>query len=168
MHPTAAKARRRVTLESLGVTLRPLLNGWRRFGIVIATLWLLGVLGFALSEYSSDSNGYFVYQTIPLGTIIEGNKVTLPDGKVVTITEEQQFELRYKLEQDLERLKKDQPLRPWEIDWSKLAAIPKVTEFRWLRLFILALVTPMLLWFLAETAVLVVAWIKRGFKGQGA
>jgi hypothetical protein len=43
-----------------------------------------------------------------------------------------------------------------------------VTEVRWLRLFILALMTPMLLWFIAEAAVLVVAWIKRGFKDQGA
>jgi len=144
------------------------LNGWRRLGIVVATLWLLGVFGFVLSEYSSDANGYFVYRTIPVGTVVEGNRVTLPDGKVVTITEEQQFELRYKLEKDLERLKKDQPLRPWEIDWSKLAIIPKVTEFRWLRLSIFALAAPLLLWLFVELVVLLTAWIKRGFKGQGA
>lgn len=88
--------------------------------------------------------------------------LTLPDGNVVTITEEQQFELRYKLESDLERLNGEEPLRPWDIDWSKLKNIPTSTEIRWLVLGFCALGIPIFVWLATELAELVGAWVKRG------
>jgi hypothetical protein len=142
------------------------LNGWRRFGIVIATLWFIAVIATAFVEYSSKADGFFVLQNIPVGTVVAGNKITLPDGKVVAITEEEEFQLRFKLEHELDNLKTGQPLRPWEFDWSKLTSVPKVTEIRWLRFSLFALVSPLLAWLFVEVTVLTVAWVRRGYAGK--
>jgi len=144
------------------------LNGWRRLGVVAATLWLLGVIAIAVTEYTSKSNGFFVSQTIPVGTAIQGNTVTLPDGKVITITEEEEFELRRSLERKLGRLKAGQPINPWKIDWSKVRGVPKTTEIRWLRLVSFGLLTPMFVWLITEATALIVAWVKRGFIGRAS
>lgn len=145
--------------------MQTLLNGWRRFGIVIATLWSIAVIALALIEYSSKSDGFFVLQSVPVGTVVAGNKVTLPDGKVITITEEEEFKLRFKLEQELNRLTTGQPLRPWEFDWSSLTSVPKVTQVRWLRLGLFAVLAPLIVWLIVEAAVLTLAWVRRGFAG---
>ena len=146
--------------------MHPSLNGWRRFGIVVTTLWFIAVIALALVEYTSKSEGFFVIQGIPVGTVVAGNKVTLPDGKVITITEEEEFKLRYELEQKLNRLKTDQPVPPWELDWSSLVSAPKVTQIRWLRLGLFALLAPLIVWLIGEAAVLTVTWVRRGFAGM--
>lgn len=143
--------------------LRPLLNGWRRFGIVITTLWFIAVIALALVEYSSKADGLFVLQGIPVGTVVVGNKVTLPDGKVITITEEEEFKLRFKMKQELNRLKTGQPLRPWELDWSSLTSVPRVMQVRWLRLGFFALLAPLIVWVIGEAAVFTATWVRRGF-----
>ncbi len=137
--------------------MQSLLNGWRRLGIVIVALWLIVVISSAFTEYSSKSNGFFVFQSLPSGISVSGNKVTLPNGKTIALTEEEEFKLRYEAE------KAGKPLPPWEIDWLQIASVPKVAEIRWLRLGLFALLAPLTAWLLIELAVLTAAWIRRGF-----
>lgn len=112
------------------------------------------LIAVAITEYSSKSAGLFVVQSIPIGTVVEGNKVTLPDGKVITISEEEEFKLR---------LAKERNMAPWQINWSEITSVPKVAEVRWQRLGLLALLTPLIIWLFAEVAVLTVFWVRRGF-----
>ncbi|NMM26507.1 MAG: hypothetical protein HHJ12_04235 [Glaciimonas sp.] len=140
--------------------MRPLLNGWRRFGIVIAMLWFIAVISLAFIEYKSKSHGFFVFQSLPVGITFSGNKITLPDSKVIAITEEDEFKLRYEQE------KTGKPIHPWEIDWAQLTLVPKVAEIRWLRLGLFALLAPSIAWLLVEVSVLTVAWVRRGFAGK--
>lgn len=70
-------------------------NGWRRLCIVIAILWFIVVISVTFFEHSSKSHGFFVFQSLPVGLTFEGNKIRLPDGKIVVITEEDEFKLRY-------------------------------------------------------------------------
>lgn len=137
--------------------MRPLLNGWRRFGIVIVMLWFIAVISIAFIEYTSKSDGFFVFQSLPVGIIFSGNKIILPDGKVIAMTEEDEFKLRYEQE------KMGKPILPWEIDWAQLTSVPKVIEIRWLRLGLFAIFAPLIAWLLAEASVLAVAWVRCGF-----
>ena len=133
------------------------LNGWRRIGIVVVSLWIIVLFAVAFTEYSSQSDGFFVVQTIPVGIVVEGNKVTLPDGKVITISKE---------EESAFRLVKGLDLAPWEIHWSEIPSVPKVAEVRWQRLGLLSLFVPLIIWLFAEAAVLAVSWIRCGFAGK--
>ncbi len=139
------------------------LNGWRRVGIVAASLYLLAIIAVAFTEYSSKSAGFFVFQSIPVGTVVAGNKVTLPDGKVITITEEEEFKMRLRNERGIPSQEIGQPLLPWQIDWSELSSVPKITEISWQRLGLFALLVPLIIWFLAEAVVLTASWVRRGF-----
>lgn len=132
------------------------LNGWRRLGIVIAIPWLIAVISISLFEYSSKSQGVFVFQSVPVGLAFESNKLILPDGKLILLSEEDEFKLRYEQE------KAGKPILPWEIDWAGLASVPKVPEIHWLRL-VLSLLAPLGAWLFIEAAVLTVAWVRRGF-----
>ncbi len=140
--------------------MRPLLNGWRRVGILLVMLWFVSAVSIALVEQSSESHGFFVLQSIPDGTIIEGNKITLPDGKIIAMTEEDEFKSRY------EKEKTGKPFHPWEIDFAKLPSVPKVTVVRWVRLGLIALVAPLTAWLFVEVMVFAVAWVNRGFAGK--
>lgn len=133
--------------------MRALLNGWRRFGIVIAMLWFIAVISLAFIEYTSKSHGFFVFQSLPGGITFSGDKITLPNGKVIAITEEDEFKLRYEQE------KTGKIIDSWE-------SVPKVAEIRWLRLGLFALLAPLIAWLLVEVSVLTVAWVRRGFAGK--
>ena len=133
--------------------MRALLNGWRRFGIVIAMLWFIAVIFLAFIEYTSKSHGFFVLQSLPGGITFSGDKIPLPDGKVIAITEEDEFKLRYEQE------KTGKIIDSWE-------SVPKVAEIRWLRLGLFALLAPLIAWLLVEVSVLTVAWVRRGFAGK--
>ncbi|OZB69551.1 MAG: hypothetical protein B7X30_12465 [Thiomonas sp. 13-64-67] len=119
-------------------------------------LWLIAVISIALIEYSSKSEGFFVFQNLPVGLTFEGNKIKLPDGKIIVISEEDEFKLRYEQE------KAGKPILPWEIDWARLTSVPKVPEIRWFRL-VLLLLAPFVSWLFIEAAVLIAAWVRRGF-----
>ena len=105
----------------------------------------------AIIEFTSTEDGVFVFQSLPIGTVVGEGKATLPDGKVVTI-------------EDLDPAT-GRRLAPWEIDWSKQTVIPKAPHVRWLRFGLFAFLAPLIAWLITEAAVLVVAWIARGFKG---
>lgn len=138
------------------------MNGWRRLGVVMTTLWFMAVIAFAFWEYTSKSDGFFAFQSIPVGTVVAGNRVTLPNGTVITITEEEEFRLRYRKEQELDSLKTGQPVRPWDFDWSTLTSVPTFAQVRWLRLGMVALLVPLMFWLIGEAAAITVAWVSRG------
>lgn len=126
------------------------LNGWRRLGAVIVVVWVLGVVTWAVVEYNSSSSGVLVHHGIPIGTLVEGDKVTLPDGRTVTI--------------DARDPVTGHPLAPWQVDWDAQTNVPRVTEVRWLRFGLALLIAPMCVWFLFELAVVVFKWVLRGFR----
>jgi len=141
-----------------------LLNGWRRLGVVIASLWICAVLALAVFEYASNSRGIFVYPTIPEGTLIEGNKVTFPNGQVISLAEEDEFKLRRHAEQSMKLREQGSAVPPWELDWSNLEAVPKINQVRWLRASA-AVLGPFIAWLFFEALVIIVAWVRRGFIG---
>lgn len=127
------------------------LNGWRRLGIVLAALWIIGVLALVFLEVSNIvKSDKFVYQRIPTGTEIRPGEAHLPDGKVVPIDDIDPTTGRR--------------LAPWEIDWSKQTEVPSITYIRWLRLILVAFLIPLITWLVTELAVIIAAWIARGFK----
>jgi hypothetical protein len=127
-----------------------MLNGWRRIGVVILLLWLIGITGITVFEFVNRTHVFFSRQDIPNGTKIEGNNVTLPDGKVVTV----------RVPRDLLT---GQLAKPWEMDWSLYPEIPKKTVIQWNALGI-AIVIPIVLWIIIELLVIAIGWIKCGFK----
>ena len=142
------------------------LNGWRRIGIVVASLWFVALIAVAFTEYSSKSAGFFVFQSIPFGTVVEGNKITLPDGKIITISEEEEFKLRYAKERGISTEVTNQTLGPWQFDWSEITSVPKVAEVRWQRLGLLALLAHLVIWLFAEAVFFTASWVRRGFREE--
>lgn len=129
------------------------LNGWRRLGILAATLWAFCVIGLAIFESVPNAEGFaqgfFVSQAIPAGTTFEGSKVILPNGKIVKIEAIDPASGR--------------ALDPWEIDWRKYPEIPKTTAVLWAKLAIAIFVVPTAVWLLLEMFIAAVRWVVRGF-----
>lgn len=132
------------------------LNGWRRLGVVLSFLWALSIACVALFEAAPVSAGFssgiFVNQAIPAGTLIKNDRVTLPSGKVVSI--------------EITDPATGHMLSPWEIDWRKYPEVPKTTEILWLKLLMVALAVPVVIWLLIELFVAIGEWVARGFRGQ--
>ena len=126
------------------------LNGWRRIGIVAATLWLLAGIGVCIIERWSNADGFFVSQVVQVS----------PD-LTITIAEEEEFKTRLKLEREQEILTMGKSSIPEHASQS-----PRIAVIHWLRLGMFALI-PFLVWFAGEIAVLIVAWVRRGFAGKG-
>lgn len=125
------------------------LNGWRRLGVVTAILWMVGTITFAATEAASSSTGFFVYRGIPIGTTINGDMATLPDGRVAKMHA---------------RDSSGRLLAPWEINWDKQSQIPKASEVRWGLVVLFVFAVPIGAWVFIEIIVLAVSWIARGFK----
>ena len=125
------------------------LNGWRRLGIVLGSVWLLSVVGIAATDAMLEGEGWFVERTLPEGTVIAGNKATLPDGRVVDI---------------VTRGPNGETLSPWDIKWDNEPAIPSEQHIRWLRLLATAVGLPLVVWTLAEVLSMITRWIIRGFR----
>ena len=149
------------------------LNGWRRIALTLSTLWVCIATTTTGSDYFNKSDGYFVFQTIPVGTTVLGGSVNLPDGTTITRDEQTEFEQRLKAEQGHSNLSgkavppsdlPDDLKKPWERDWSKQAGVPTASEIRWSRLLFVGVAMPLLLWIFAELCVRVVRWISYGFK----
>ena len=141
------------------------LNGWRRLGLVIVSLWIIAASAMAIVEYTFNSGSVFVYLTIPDGTVVAGNRVTFPNGKVITLTEIDEFKLRLQAEQGRKLLELGRAVSPWELDWSNLEEVPKVNQVRWLRFAMVTVLAPLACWLVIEAFVLAVSWVRRGFNG---
>ena len=136
--------------------MRIALNGWRRIGIVLATIWCLTVAAVAVYEFISPEmqsrRGYFVFVSLAPGIYYDDGNVSFADGRKAKIDNRDPATGRV--------------LEPWEIDWAQLTSVPKVAEIRWLRLGLFALLAPLIAWLLVEVPVLTVAWVRRGFAGK--
>ena len=86
------------------------LNGWRRLGIILAGLWLLSCTLVLAYERSAPTDGFFVFRTLPVGTLISGNEANLPGGPTI--------QLRQKLG--------SKEIKPWEIQWDNEPEIANV------------------------------------------
>ncbi|HZY17528.1 MAG TPA: hypothetical protein VFE82_03555 [Ramlibacter sp.] len=123
------------------------LNGWRRLGLVLAGLWLVGCLALATVEWSGKQTGVFVYRTLTAGSTIDvlKNQVVLPDGSVAKLT------------QNLAGR------QPWELDWKKEPEAAPVLVLNWLRILKLGLFFPIAVWLALEGIALCARWVLRGF-----
>lgn len=124
-------------------------NGWRRLGVVLASIWLVGGLTVTAIEFSGSRNGIFVYQSIPKGTLVQGDEVTLPNGKANQL--------------DTREPSAGHELNPWEIDWANQPDIPKEAAVRWQRLGLTVVGMPIAIWLLVEVLTLAATWVRRGF-----
>ena len=149
------------------------LNGWRRIALAISILWIGIALTTAGASYFNKTDGYFVFQSIPVGTVATPSSIRLPDGTTISRDEEKEFEQRLKAEQADSKLSgkpvpesdlPDDLKKPWNMDWSKQAGVPTASEIRWPRLLFAGLAMPLLLWLFAELFAGVLAWIIRGFR----
>jgi hypothetical protein len=149
------------------------LNGWRRIAVAISLLWIGIALTTAGLGYFNKTDGYFVYQSIPVGTVVAPGSIKLPDGTTISKQEEKEFKERLKAEQGVSKFggipvpESDLPddlKKPWEIDWSKQPGVETVSEVNWPHLLLTGLAMPLLLWLAAELAAAVVRWIIRGFR----
>lgn len=77
------------------------LNGWRRIALALSLLWIGIAVTMAIVDYSRKKNGFFVYQGIPVGTLVTGDTIVLPDGRKTQISdqEEIEFAIRHEKEQ---------------------------------------------------------------------
>jgi hypothetical protein len=136
--------------------MRIALNGWRRIGVVLATIWCLTVATVAVYELISPEmqsrRGYFVFVSLAPGVYYDDGNVSFADGRKAKIDNRDPATGRV--------------LEPWEIDWAKYSQIPKTLTIRWIRLLSLFLAAPMLTWLAVECAVWVRGWVKRGFKSE--
>jgi len=128
-------------------SLRMRTSGWRRLAVVLCGAWCIGIFSVAGYELITRRVGYFIELTLPVGTVISGNKAILPDGRVV----------------ELQTTIDVRSLKPGEIKW---VGEPGVVELQ-LRSVLLAvtLVVPMGLWAGFEVIAVVGGWILRGFRG---
>ena len=127
------------------------LNGWRRLAVVLCGVWLVGVASLATYETLSHREGLFVGLTLPVGTVVTGNKAKLPDGRTV--------ELNIKLE--------GKDVKPWEIKWDNEPEIPTETTIHWRKLLV-SVLSPLAFWFIIEVLVRIGIWVSRGFREQKA
>lgn len=126
------------------------LNGWRRMGLAVAGVWMLGCTTLTVIEYVAPQSNAFVFHAPPDGTIVDESlgTVTIPDGKVIQLRE---------------TAGKGFP-KAWDIKWADYPEIPTRPLVRWQRLSVVSVVVPLFLWILVELAVAAIAWIKRGFQ----
>jgi hypothetical protein len=131
------------------------LNGWRRLGVVLVAIWAFSIGGIAVYEVTfMDMRGrQFTYLEIPIGTLVDGEKATLPDGRTVKIDSRDPLTGRL--------------LQAWEIDWAKQADVPKTMQIRWGRLIGFVLAAPVSIWLAFEVAVWIGGWVTRGFRRKG-
>lgn len=162
--------------------------------MVISLLWFGVAATITTVAYIGKENGVFVYQSIPDGKLVTGSTIKLPDGRKIPLSEQEEFEFALRLEKERGKgatpttlvdpdavaappNEKKRDKGEWDvvsIEPVKVAAPPNekerdksvqtVSEIRWARLVLLGMAIPLLLWLLAEFAVIVIRWIGKGFK----
>lgn len=124
------------------------LNGWRRLALIFCGAWCLGAASLTTFELLNHREGYFVGLTLPIGTVVSGNKATLPGGRVV----------------DLNLSIEGKAIKPWEIKWDNEPEVPTEQFIRWTRLLIQGLIIPVGLWVCFELFAFIGNWVTRGFR----
>lgn len=134
------------------------LNGWRRLGIILTLVWVLGCSAVAFLQVSFEDDGVFALRGPPAGTVVNSEKgtITLPDGKVVHMWEDAPTGAAG------QETKIPGFPKPWEIDWGDY---PEVAHTRtdWFVFIAISVIMPAVMWILLEVTVFVAWWIRRGF-----
>ena len=133
------------------------MNGWRRIALVISILWIAVASAATGLDYFNKGAGYFVYKSIPIGTVVTDSAIKLPDGKTISRQEQKEFEQRLRAEQGDSK-------KPWEINWSKQTGVPTASAVHWPHFLFTGLALPLLLWIFAELSAHAVRWVGHGFK----
>jgi hypothetical protein len=128
------------------------LNGWRRLAVVLCGVWCFGATSLAIYEAFTHCDGYFVGLKLPTGTVVSGDKATLPDGRVI----------------DLDMSIDGKAVKPWEIKWDSQPEVPTEQFLRWSKLFTQGIVIPLGPWACFAILVMVGNWVVRGFREQKA
>ena len=144
-----------------GRTMLSRLNGWHRIGVVLAVLWLLLVFACGLIGYTNleTGRGPFV-ETIP------GQVVVLKKG-----TEGRCTQMNPKKPAPYKGSIFDAPEHPNCAPGHYVEATPDVTRqlpaqhiFHFGNMLVVAIIPPVLVWFLLLVAVTAVRWIANGFR----
>lgn len=112
--------------------------------------WTTCICLIAISQYASHAKGFFVYWSLPVGTVVGNGKATLPGGKIVTIDDIDPTTGRR--------------LDPEQIDWDHQPNVPSVPQINWLRLATFIIIDPLGVWLLAELVSKAFAWVRAGFR----
>lgn len=126
---------------------KPILNGWRRIGIVLVLLWI-SYVGFLVSTNDHVRQHPFVARLV----IVKKSFMTV-------VPSDQRNEER---ERYLGRA-----LKPWERSWNDLAMTEHQVEVRVLsadRVIGLMVIPPAITWLIVECLVLIARWIAAGFR----
>ena len=126
------------------------LNGWRRLALVLCGAWCLGVISLTTFESFNHSDGYFVGLALPVGTVVSGNKATLPGGQFI----------------DINLSIEGKTIKPWEIKWDNEPDVPTEQFLRWNKLLSVGLAIPFGFWVCFEVLAFVGSWVARGFREQ--
>ena len=68
--------------------------------MAMTVLWVCIAMTTTGSDYFNMGDGYFVYQSIPMGTLVTGNTATLPDGRKVQISDQEEIEFSVRREKE--------------------------------------------------------------------
>jgi hypothetical protein len=125
------------------------LNGWRRLAILLWALWTATIAVTLILELRGFGGNALVFESIPVGTVVNGEEATLPDGSVVKLNARDP--------------RTGALLQPWEIDWSSQPGVPKRSVVRWNR-FLVGIFVPCAVWLIIEFFGVGVRWVARGFR----
>jgi hypothetical protein len=120
------------------------INGWNRLAIVLCIAWVLGALVIAATEYTTSDNGWFVVVGPPVGSVLSGNQLTLPNGRTIN-------------------LQTGSSAAPWAIDWSANPGVPVTRTIRVVHLRT-TLLFPFFCWLFVAVLCKVGQWVKAGFR----
>lgn len=128
------------------------LNGWRRLALVLCGAWCLGAVSLATYEFLNHRDGHFVGLSLPIGTVVSGNKATLPGGRVI----------------DLNLSIEGKAIKPWEIEWDNEPEVPTEQFIRWAKLLTQGFAIPFGLWVCFELLAFIGNWVAQGFRERKA
>jgi hypothetical protein len=131
------------------------LNGWRRLGIVLASVWLIEIV--LIASFCS---------------VMEAFELLSNEVDVTRMYPVSPPELKATLE--AEKAKKlGRELKPWEMEWNPTKLVPaelkvKVRQFSTSKAIFVILICPAVLWLLLEISVGIGRWVIAGFHARAA
>jgi hypothetical protein len=131
------------------------LNGWRRLGIVLASVWLIGIV--LIASFGSFTAAFELLS----------NEVDLTRMYPVPAP-------KLKATLEAEKVKKlGRELKPWEMEWNPTKLVPaalktKVRQFSTSKAIFVIFVCPAVLWILLEISVGIGRRVIAGFRASGA
>ena len=152
------------------------LNGWRRIGVVLCSLWILALLGFLYYECElgqpillTDEMVTPVIMKVPNLLRLEQSMPSTEKEKILASKMAAAAEHNEQRSRELGR-----KLEPWEMEWvlknepeivEKLV-YNRTTSINYTTLAFLMLAVPIFSWLTIEIFVKIFAWVMLGFKSR--